>query len=39
MTHLNRRLQLDAEFDRFLAENPDVYRRFHDCGQAQGQGV
>ena len=28
MTHLNRRLQLDAEFDRFLAENPDVYRRF-----------
>ena len=28
MTHPNRRLQLDAEFDRFLAENPDVYRRF-----------
>lgn len=25
---MNRALQLDAEFDRFLAENPEVYRKF-----------
>ena len=28
MTHPNRRLQLDAEFDRFVAENPEVYEMF-----------
>jgi len=25
---MNRALQLDAEFDRFIAENPQVYERF-----------
>ena len=25
---MTTRLQLDAEFERFLAENPEVYRRF-----------
>ena len=28
MTHPNRRLQLDAEFDQFLADNPEVYKKF-----------
>jgi hypothetical protein len=25
---MNRALQLDAEFDRFIAENPQVYEKF-----------
>lgn len=25
---MNRRLQLDAAFDRFISENPEVYRQF-----------
>ena len=26
---MNRALQLDAEFDRFIAENPHVWTHFH----------
>ena len=28
VNHPNRRLQLDAEFDRFVADNPEVYEKF-----------
>ena len=28
MNHPNRALQLDAEFDRFVADNPEVYEQF-----------
>ena len=28
MKHPSRRLQLDAEFDQWLADNPDVYDKF-----------
>ena len=28
MTHPNRRLQLDAEFDQWLADNPHIYEKF-----------
>lgn len=28
MNHPNRRLQLDAEFDQFIADNPQVYDQF-----------
>ena len=28
MNHPNRALQLNAEFDRFVADNPEVYEKF-----------